>query len=428
MTLNTAIKSWQIQPATISGGHLVVSNSVSGTQVLSYDSSEDSFKWDYLATVTINEVPSGDIDGSNKEFTLANTPLEDSERVYLNGLLQEPGSGKDYTIDGNKITFATAPESGDVLLVSYLIIKSHLDDGYGYSAGGHLGGGLYLSIVDRIIFPFDSGIAFNVGYLSMPRGELGGNNSSIYGYTCGGSYAGYRSVIDRIQFPFDSGTANHVGNLSNNRRDVTANNNSIYGYVFGGYYSGGKSCIDRFQFPFDSGTANHIGNLSSVRYSATANNSSIYGYIEGGQDINYNYCSVIDRIQFPFDSGSAVHVGNISISRSQVAANNCSLYGYIATGMTTNDTTSVIDRIQFPFNFGTANHVGNASGKTAGQGANNSIYYGFIFGGGVSPYKSIIDRFTFPFDSGTAINVGSLSGTRQYVAGIDNTDFVSMFI
>lgn len=66
-----------------------------------------------------NEVPSGLINGSNKVFTLANTPTPGSEEVYLNGLLQHAGAGNDYTISGDTITFATAPLTGDVVLVSY---------------------------------------------------------------------------------------------------------------------------------------------------------------------------------------------------------------------------------------------------------------------------------------------------------------------
>jgi hypothetical protein len=65
------------------------------------------------------ETPSGDVDGSNVEFALSNTPLEGSEHVFLNGLLQDDGSGNDYTIDGDTITFEAAPLTGDKVRVSY---------------------------------------------------------------------------------------------------------------------------------------------------------------------------------------------------------------------------------------------------------------------------------------------------------------------
>ena len=40
---------------------------------------------------------------------------------------------------------------------------------------------------------------------------------------------------------------------------------------------------------------------------------------------------------------------------------------------------------------------------------------------------SIIDRIIFPFDSGTAIQVGNMSSTRYTAAGVDGTDFVTLF-
>lgn len=71
--------------------------------------------------IITREVPSGTIDGSNLVFTLANSAASGSEEVFLNGLLQNAGSGNDYTISGDTITFETgnAPQTGSVLLVTY---------------------------------------------------------------------------------------------------------------------------------------------------------------------------------------------------------------------------------------------------------------------------------------------------------------------
>lgn len=65
------------------------------------------------------EVPTGSINGSNTAFTLANTPTAGSEHVFLNGILQESGSGNDYTISGAAITMLTAPLTGEKIVVSY---------------------------------------------------------------------------------------------------------------------------------------------------------------------------------------------------------------------------------------------------------------------------------------------------------------------
>lgn len=51
---------------------------------------------------------------------LANTPVANSLHLYLNGLLQEEGSGKDFQISGTTVTWATAPESGDIVIAYYV--------------------------------------------------------------------------------------------------------------------------------------------------------------------------------------------------------------------------------------------------------------------------------------------------------------------
>lgn len=65
------------------------------------------------------ETPAGAIDGVNAVFTIAFDPHAGSENVYVNGLLQEPGAGNDYTITGKEITLAYVPVVGDRVKVSY---------------------------------------------------------------------------------------------------------------------------------------------------------------------------------------------------------------------------------------------------------------------------------------------------------------------
>lgn len=66
------------------------------------------------------ETPGGLVNGANTTYTLANTPVVGSEEVFLNGILQEPGAGNDYTISGATITYLAAPVTGDRLRVSYM--------------------------------------------------------------------------------------------------------------------------------------------------------------------------------------------------------------------------------------------------------------------------------------------------------------------
>lgn len=72
------------------------------------------------ANFVVRETPTGAINGANTTFTLANTPTAGTEQVFLNGMLQEPGSGNDYTISGATITYLSAPATGDRLRVAYM--------------------------------------------------------------------------------------------------------------------------------------------------------------------------------------------------------------------------------------------------------------------------------------------------------------------
>ena len=65
----------------------------------------------------VKEAPLGDINGSNRVFVLAHSPIEDSETVTINTAVQIITA--DYTISDKTITFSVAPEVGDVISVTY---------------------------------------------------------------------------------------------------------------------------------------------------------------------------------------------------------------------------------------------------------------------------------------------------------------------
>src|SRR4029077_7840552 len=71
------------------------------------------------ANIVTRETPTGTMNGANATFALANIPTAGTEEVFLNGLLQEPGAGNDYTISGGTITMLSAPQSTDRLRVNY---------------------------------------------------------------------------------------------------------------------------------------------------------------------------------------------------------------------------------------------------------------------------------------------------------------------
>lgn len=74
-----------------------------------------------LPTFVDSETPSGTVNGTNATFTLVNTPSGTSLHLYVDGVRMAPGSGADYTISTNTITFTTGaiPQTGDVILADY---------------------------------------------------------------------------------------------------------------------------------------------------------------------------------------------------------------------------------------------------------------------------------------------------------------------
>jgi hypothetical protein len=65
------------------------------------------------------EIPSGSINGTNTTFILQYLPVEGSEHLYLNGVLQESGAENDYTISDSTITFKEAPPTNMKLRCTY---------------------------------------------------------------------------------------------------------------------------------------------------------------------------------------------------------------------------------------------------------------------------------------------------------------------
>lgn len=66
------------------------------------------------------ENESANCNGATVAFTLDTTPVSNSLQVYLNGLIQEKGAGKDYTHSGTTVTFVLAPLTNDILLIHYI--------------------------------------------------------------------------------------------------------------------------------------------------------------------------------------------------------------------------------------------------------------------------------------------------------------------
>lgn len=67
----------------------------------------------------VRETPAGTVNSINTAFVLAYSPRLGSESVYMNGMLQDAGTGNDYVISAATITFQFAPLLGAKIRVNY---------------------------------------------------------------------------------------------------------------------------------------------------------------------------------------------------------------------------------------------------------------------------------------------------------------------
>ena len=73
------------------------------------------------AVQVYGEVPSGTVDGSNKVFTLASSPIPAASlMLFVNGVFQVQGTH--YNLSGATITFTdgNVPASGDIITAFYV--------------------------------------------------------------------------------------------------------------------------------------------------------------------------------------------------------------------------------------------------------------------------------------------------------------------
>ena len=72
-----------------------------------------------VADIVKSETPAGALNGSNTTFTIAAIPKTGTVDVFVNGVLQDAGTGNDYTIAGDTITMLYTLAAADKIRVSY---------------------------------------------------------------------------------------------------------------------------------------------------------------------------------------------------------------------------------------------------------------------------------------------------------------------
>jgi len=128
-TIEIDTDTLRVKDGGITEPKLDIVNSTVDGYVLSWSDGDGQMKWiDIDANAVqnadiIKEDLTSDIDASGYagEHTLSNTPVANSLQLFLNGILQQEGSGNDYELSGTTITFSTAPESGDIVIAHYVI-------------------------------------------------------------------------------------------------------------------------------------------------------------------------------------------------------------------------------------------------------------------------------------------------------------------
>lgn len=229
----------------------------------------------------------------------------------------------------NKMNFATGLNATLIgnLTTSRCFNPSPNSSTFGYMMGGAIGLGSSVSSIERVMFAVD-GNSYICGNLPIAKSGLAYFNDAVSGFSICGEVgtdgSSLSSSIHKILFPFDTGTATNVGIVTSaTQRYGGGFNSSNYGFYHGGAVSDSvsNSRIERVSFPYNTGNMAVVGNLSVSKTQSATCNTTGFGYsmvglnnVSGGA-----YYSSIDMIQFPFDSGVSIGIGNLAYLFSPMA-------------------------------------------------------------------------------------------------------------
>lgn len=147
---------------------------------------------------------------------------------------------------------------------------------YGYVCGGWVANGNIKTSIERFLFLLDNSPMTIQDNLTESLCETSANNSSIYSYVYGGTYwasSGIftnKDIVNRFTFPLNGSSCANINTLSSVRGSTSSNNSSQYGYICGGYNIFNLRLIDQLNFSLDGAIINNIANLSATKYATAA--------------------------------------------------------------------------------------------------------------------------------------------------------------
>lgn len=302
--------------------------------------------------------------------------------------------------------------------------KSGLGSDFGYICGGY--NNIHMSYISRFQFSIQGGNLQYKSNLNASKYAICGNNSTLHGYVCGGQIT-FQSEkqniknIERFSFPFDFGDVRLYENiLHNNRIYSSSNNSSMYGYICGGE---NDATSERFLFPLETNTTYSI-EFSNIRKSNVSHNCTYYGYVVGSDTTNN--CKY-DRYLFSLESNPVSDTYSIieNIQKYEMSSNNSSQYGYIY-GNYVEDNNEIS---KYLFTTGGNTIINNYLGLKQSAG-NNSTLYGYISCGYSLIYNQAINSiFNLNFSNdGITNDYIFLNEARTKCCAIDGVDFSSMFV
>jgi len=312
---------------------------------------------------------------------------------------------------------------------------------YGYTPCGRSSTATgFTSVVERVTFPFDVGVANIVGYNTVESEGNACQNSSLHGYFHQAQVYqnNYTSAVQRFPFPFGAGYTVHRLDTAYPLNGPTGANSSLHGYIHESaardpeqHYS---PRIERFSFAGDYGVCALTGTLPYVQAYGAAFTDGQHGYFVGGQDLvdgTYISRSTVSRIGYPFDSGTADVAGYLSLElRCLLNGCNSTAYGYVAGGVNNDgEFQARIRRVAFSTGGESYSSV-YLDYACCWPGTFNSTTHGFVSSGWFSDgsVRTMLSRFDFAVDEGLAAVVGYLVFGHSEGAGLDGVDYVTQFV